>query len=254
MPRAVTTAKRPLPFASNERERPSPLPLCSTGLRGATGATVRSLLTRGHRPHGPSSTPIQGEGFGFPPSLWAESGPRPKAASIRRREGCFVDFPPPTPPQNGEGGIQTLPSADVTSSNVRRPRQANLRRPIPGAARRRAPARGRALCHSAAAAPKDWCLLGEWTGFAAVPRLTTFSKTKTGGPDADTAWPRELISVCDICGGTDFGPGPMGRVSRSGDNPLCLACGSLERIRNQANRNSFSFFSSFKCPGPGLLI
>lgn len=45
------------------------------------------------------------------------------------------------------------------------------------------------------------------------------AQTKTGSP------------VCNICGGTDFGPGPGGRSSQSGKPPQCLACLSLERHR-----------------------
>ncbi|WPB84737.1 methyltransferase domain-containing protein [Sediminicoccus rosea] len=37
--------------------------------------------------------------------------------------------------------------------------------------------------------------------------------------------------VCPCCGGTRFGPGPGGRMSRRGRPPTCLQCGSLERHR-----------------------
>lgn len=36
---------------------------------------------------------------------------------------------------------------------------------------------------------------------------------------------------CVICGGTKFGPGPGGRMARSGSAPQCLKCLSLERHR-----------------------
>jgi SAM-dependent methyltransferase len=36
---------------------------------------------------------------------------------------------------------------------------------------------------------------------------------------------------CNICGGTEFVPGPAGRLSRSGLPPACVGCGSLERHR-----------------------
>lgn len=38
-------------------------------------------------------------------------------------------------------------------------------------------------------------------------------------------------SVCNICGGTEFGPGPGGRSSRTGHPPHCRSCLSLERHR-----------------------
>lgn len=38
-------------------------------------------------------------------------------------------------------------------------------------------------------------------------------------------------SVCNICGGAEFGPGPGGRSSRSGHPPQCRSCLSLERHR-----------------------
>ena len=37
--------------------------------------------------------------------------------------------------------------------------------------------------------------------------------------------------VCEICGGAEFGAGPMGRVAASGAWPRCLNCDSLERHR-----------------------
>jgi hypothetical protein len=36
---------------------------------------------------------------------------------------------------------------------------------------------------------------------------------------------------CPICGGTEFGPAPNGRLSQRGRLPLCLGCKSLERHR-----------------------
>lgn len=37
--------------------------------------------------------------------------------------------------------------------------------------------------------------------------------------------------ACTICHGTDFGPGPGGRMSVTGKLPYCIKCGSLERHR-----------------------
>ena len=39
------------------------------------------------------------------------------------------------------------------------------------------------------------------------------------------------ISQCNICNGTDFKKGPLGRLAISGDKPQCSSCGSLERHR-----------------------
>lgn len=36
---------------------------------------------------------------------------------------------------------------------------------------------------------------------------------------------------CNICGGTEFGPGPGGRRSTTGKLPYCVKCGTLERHR-----------------------
>lgn len=36
---------------------------------------------------------------------------------------------------------------------------------------------------------------------------------------------------CNICGGTEFGPGPNGRMAANGTLPHCERCGSLERQR-----------------------
>ena len=36
---------------------------------------------------------------------------------------------------------------------------------------------------------------------------------------------------CPICGGTDFGPGPKGRMAPNGNAPRCAGCQSLERHR-----------------------
>ncbi len=44
--------------------------------------------------------------------------------------------------------------------------------------------------------------------------------------DNDTTLPG-----CIICGGTQYGPGPNGRLSATGKNPRCAGCGSLERHR-----------------------
>ena len=38
-------------------------------------------------------------------------------------------------------------------------------------------------------------------------------------------------AACNICGGTNFGAGPGGRLSVTGVQPYCIACGSLERHR-----------------------
>jgi SAM-dependent methyltransferase len=37
--------------------------------------------------------------------------------------------------------------------------------------------------------------------------------------------------ACNICGGTNFKPGPLGRISITGLPPVCVECGSLERHR-----------------------
>ncbi|RSZ60466.1 class I SAM-dependent methyltransferase [Massilia atriviolacea] len=37
--------------------------------------------------------------------------------------------------------------------------------------------------------------------------------------------------LCNLCGGTQFGPGPGGRLGKDRLGPHCLACGSLERHR-----------------------
>ena len=39
------------------------------------------------------------------------------------------------------------------------------------------------------------------------------------------------IQKCNICGGTIFSEGPLGRLSKDGDMPRCIDCGSLERHR-----------------------
>ena len=38
--------------------------------------------------------------------------------------------------------------------------------------------------------------------------------------------------ACNICGGTAFGPGPGGRLSRTQQLPACSTCGALERHRS----------------------
>jgi len=38
-------------------------------------------------------------------------------------------------------------------------------------------------------------------------------------------------NVCNICDGTDFIEGPLGRLSMTGKKPACKSCGSLERHR-----------------------
>ncbi len=39
------------------------------------------------------------------------------------------------------------------------------------------------------------------------------------------------IEVCNICKGTEFTEGPLGRLSLTGKKPCCKKCGSLERHR-----------------------
>jgi hypothetical protein len=40
-----------------------------------------------------------------------------------------------------------------------------------------------------------------------------------------------VLAACNICGGTEFEPGPRGRLSPDGGPPRCADCGSLERHR-----------------------
>jgi hypothetical protein len=40
-----------------------------------------------------------------------------------------------------------------------------------------------------------------------------------------------VVALCNICGGTEFEPGPGGRPSPDGGPPRCANCGSLERHR-----------------------
>lgn len=40
-----------------------------------------------------------------------------------------------------------------------------------------------------------------------------------------------VVALCNICGGTEFEPGPRGRPSPDGGPPRCVNCGSLERHR-----------------------
>lgn len=40
------------------------------------------------------------------------------------------------------------------------------------------------------------------------------------------------MSTCNICGASDFEPGPGGRLSPTGSAPRCVACRSLERHRS----------------------
>lgn len=42
---------------------------------------------------------------------------------------------------------------------------------------------------------------------------------------------QSALSVCNICGGTEFGRGPSGRLSATRIAPHCYRCGSLERQR-----------------------
>jgi SAM-dependent methyltransferase len=39
------------------------------------------------------------------------------------------------------------------------------------------------------------------------------------------------MTCCNICGGSEFSPGPHGRLSIAGKPPRCVNCGSLERHR-----------------------
>ncbi|MGB0865494.1 MAG: class I SAM-dependent methyltransferase, partial [Granulosicoccaceae bacterium] len=39
------------------------------------------------------------------------------------------------------------------------------------------------------------------------------------------------VSACNICGSTEFEPGPFGRMARNGALPRCSQCRSLERHR-----------------------
>lgn len=39
------------------------------------------------------------------------------------------------------------------------------------------------------------------------------------------------LSLCNFCGGSEFVPGPKGRLSKTKKPPLCKKCGSLERHR-----------------------
>jgi len=48
---------------------------------------------------------------------------------------------------------------------------------------------------------------------------------------AKAAADAKAAPACPCCGGTSFGPGPGGRLSRRGVAPRCLRCGSLERHR-----------------------
>ena len=41
----------------------------------------------------------------------------------------------------------------------------------------------------------------------------------------------EKTKICNICNGTEFTTGPLGRLSSSGEKPCCIGCGSLERHR-----------------------
>ncbi|HEX8609668.1 MAG TPA: hypothetical protein VF800_00060 [Telluria sp.] len=43
-----------------------------------------------------------------------------------------------------------------------------------------------------------------------------------------------LPPACNLCGGTQFGRGPGGRLGKDGLGPHCTACGSLERHRVSA--------------------
>jgi SAM-dependent methyltransferase len=52
-------------------------------------------------------------------------------------------------------------------------------------------------------------------------------RDSAGGGPATTS----DVTACNICNGTDFGPGPGGRSAASGQAPQCRNCQSLERHR-----------------------
>lgn len=41
----------------------------------------------------------------------------------------------------------------------------------------------------------------------------------------------EKVKACNICGSDEFKPGPLGRLTKNGEMPHCIKCGSLERHR-----------------------
>jgi SAM-dependent methyltransferase/polysaccharide pyruvyl transferase WcaK-like protein len=62
----------------------------------------------------------------------------------------------------------------------------------------------------------------EWqTLHATMGGPAPFRKSTMGSP----------APSCPICGGTEFGSGPGGRMSRTGRPPRCATCGALERHR-----------------------
>ncbi|MBL1217491.1 MAG: methyltransferase domain-containing protein [Planctomycetes bacterium] len=60
-----------------------------------------------------------------------------------------------------------------------------------------------------------------------------------------------MTATCNICGASDFGPGPGGRRSVTGDLPRCTSCGSLERHR--AIRDTFERVTSCDCTDRNVL-
>src|SRR5690349_12933346 len=56
------------------------------------------------------------------------------------------------------------------------------------------------------------------------------SKNPSIGPDVPSST-HPAGGACPICGGTEFGPGPRGRMALNGTMPRCTGCQSLERHR-----------------------
>jgi SAM-dependent methyltransferase len=76
-----------------------------------------------------------------------------------------------------------------------------------------------------------------------VRRIIRERRAKLGLPDFDPEMPcspkaipvergTEMnVVACNLCGGTEFSPGPAGRLANTGVPPHCQQCGSLERQR-----------------------
>lgn len=60
-------------------------------------------------------------------------------------------------------------------------------------------------------------------------KLITFITRKNTATRQRERAQRDMI--CNICGGTSFMAGPLGRMATNGDAPRCQKCGSLERHR-----------------------
>lgn len=45
--------------------------------------------------------------------------------------------------------------------------------------------------------------------------------------------PKNVVPRCNLCGGTEFAPGPNQRLSSTGKAPCCIQCGALESQRRQ---------------------